>query len=301
MEKRRLGKTDMDVSVLGFGGAEIGYHNVTNEQVAELLNSALDAGLNVIDTAECYHNSEEMIGRAVNNRRKEFYLFTKCGHPRGLESAPNWSRDSILESIERSLQRLKTDRVDIVHLHSCSESELRKGEAIGALQTARERGYTRYIGYSGDSRPAHYAVECGAFDTLQISISIADQEATDLTLPMAREKQMGVIAKRPIANAAWKTGHKPMESYHHEYWERLRKLNYDFLRNFDDLEKTVSIALRFTLSVPGVHTAIVGTTKPERLQQDSKLLEAGPLPDEEYQAIRQRWEEFAPRIWIGQI
>ena len=301
MEKRRLGKTDMDVSVLGFGGAEIGYHNVTNEQVAELLNSALDAGLNVIDTAECYHNSEEMIGRAVNNRRKEFYLFTKCGHPRGLESAPNWSRDSILESIERSLQRLKTDRVDIVHLHSCSESELRKGEAIGALQTARERGYTRYIGYSGDSRAAHYAVECGAFDTLQISISIGDQEAIDLTLPLAREKQMGIIAKRPIANVAWKTGHKPMESYHHEYWERLRKLNYDFLRNFDDLEKTVSIALRFTLSVPGVHTAIVGTTKPERLQQDSKLLEAGPLPDEEYQAIRQRWEEFAPRIWIGQI
>ena len=144
----------MDVSVLGFGGAEIGYHNVASEQVAELLNSALDAGLNVIDTAECYHRSEELIGQAVSNRRKEFYLFTKCGHPRGLESAPNWSRDSILESIERSLQRLKTDRVDIVHLHSCSESELRKGEAIGALQTARERGYTRYIGYSGDSRAA---------------------------------------------------------------------------------------------------------------------------------------------------
>jgi aryl-alcohol dehydrogenase-like predicted oxidoreductase len=301
MEKRRLGKTDMDVSVLGFGGAEIGYHNVSSEQVAELLNSALDAGLNIIDTAECYHGSEELIGQAVSNRRKEFYLLTKCGHPRGPESAPNWSRDSILESIERSLQRLKTDRVDIVHLHSCSESELRKGEAIGALQTARERGYTRYIGYSGDSRAAHYAVECGAFDTLQISISIADQEAIDLTLPMAREKQMGVIAKRPIANVAWKTGHKPMESYHHEYWERLRKLNYDFLRNSDDLDKTVSIALRFTLSMPGVHTAIVGTTKPERLQQDSKLLEAGPLPEEQYQAIRHRWEEVAPRIWIGQV
>ena len=301
MEKRRLGKTDMDVSVLGFGGAEIGYHNVASEQVAELLNSALDAGLNVIDTAECYHRSEELIGQAVSNRRKEFYLLTKCGHPRGPESAPNWSRDSILESIERSLQRLKTDRVDIVHLHSCSESELRKGEAIGALQTARERGYMRYIGYSGDSRAAHYAVECGAFDTLQISISIADQEAIDFTLPVAGEKQMGVIAKRPIANVAWKTGHKPMESYHHEYWERLRKLNYDFLRNFDDLEKTVATALRFTLSVPGVHTAIVGTAKSERFQQDSKLLEAGPLPEGQYQTIRHRWEEVAPRIRIGQI
>jgi aryl-alcohol dehydrogenase-like predicted oxidoreductase len=301
MEKRRLGKTDMDVSVLGFGGAEIGYEKVGEEQVAELLNSALDGGLNVIDTAECYHNSEEMIGRTVSNRRSEFHLFTKCGHPRGAESAPNWSQDSILQSIERSLQRLKTDHVDIVHLHSCPESELRKGEVITALQTARDRGHTRYIGYSGDSRAAHYAVECGAFDTLQTSINIADQEAIELTVPLAREKQMGVIAKRPIANAAWKTGHKPIESYHHEYYERLRKLNYDFLRNFDDLEKTISIALRFTLSVPGVHTAIVGTTKPDRLQQNAKLLEAGPLSEEEYQAIRDRWEEVAPRIWIGQI
>ena len=299
MEKRRLGKTDMDVSVIGFGGSEIGYERASPETVAELLNSALDAGLNVIDTAECYYNSEELIGQTVSGRRKEFYLFTKCGHPHGMESGADWSKDSILASIERSLGRLKTDRLDLVQLHSCSESELRKGEVIDALQTARERGYTRYIGYSGDSRAAHYAVECGAFDTLQTSINIADQEAIDLTLPLAREKQMGVIAKRPIANAAWKTGHRPIDSYHHEYWERLRKLNYDFLHH--DLEKSISIALRFTLSLPGVHTAIVGTKKPERWEQNAKLLEAGPLDDTAIRLIRERWEEGAPRIWIGQI
>jgi aryl-alcohol dehydrogenase-like predicted oxidoreductase len=300
MEKRRLGKTDMDVSVLGFGGSEIGYEETSIETVATLLNSALDAGLNVIDTAECYYGSEEAIGQAVGSRRDEFYLFTKCGHPHGMESAPNWSRNSILQSIERSLQRLKTDNIDIVHLHSCSESELRKGETIAALQTARDKGYTRYIGYSGDSRAARYAVECGAFDTLQTSISIADQEAIELTLPLAREKKMGVIAKRPIANAAWKTSHKPMSSYHHEYWERLRKLKYDFLDS-SDLEKAIEIALRFTLSVPGVHTAIVGTTKPERWQANARLLEVGPLNETEFQSIRNRWEEVAPRIWIGQI
>ena len=299
MEKRRLGKTDMDVSVLGFGGSEIGYEQASPETVAELLNSALDAGLNVIDTAECYHNSEELIGQAVSNRRKEFYLFTKCGHPHGFGEHADWSKESILESIQRSLCRLKTDKIDIVQLHSSSEAELRKGEAIEALQVARDRGYVRYIGYSGDSQAARFAVESGAFDTLQASINIADQEAIDLTLPLAREKQMGVIAKRPIANAAWKTGHRPIDSYHHEYWQRLRKLNYDFLH--DDLKKSISTALRFTLSLPGVHTAIVGTKRPERWEQNAKLLEEGPLEEATFQKIRERWEECAPRTWIGQI
>jgi aryl-alcohol dehydrogenase-like predicted oxidoreductase len=299
MEKRRLGKTDMNVSVLGFGGSEIGYERASRETVAELLNSALDAGLNVIDTAECYYNSEELIGEAVSDRRKEFYLFTKCGHPHGMESGANWSKASILESAERSLHRLKTDRLDLLQLHSCSEAELRKGEVIDALRTARDKGYTRYIGYSGDSRAAHFAVESGAFDTLQTSINISDQEAIDLTLALAHDRQMGVIAKRPIANAAWKTGHRPIDSYHHEYFERLRKLNYDFLRG--DINRSISIALRFTLSVPGVDTAIVGTKKPERWRENARLLEAGPLNENEFQAIRERWEECAPRTWIGQI
>lgn len=201
MEKRQLGKTDMRVSVLGFGGAEIGYEGASAETVRTLLNSALDAGLNVIDTAECYETSEELIGQTVSHRREEFYLFTKVGHPRGVGSE-DWSSASILESIERSLRRMKTDRVDLVQLHSCSDSVLRKGEAITALQTARERGYTRYIGYSGDSRAAKFAVESGAFDTLQTSLNIAEQEPIELTLALAREKNMGVIAKRPIANAA---------------------------------------------------------------------------------------------------
>jgi aryl-alcohol dehydrogenase-like predicted oxidoreductase len=185
-------------------------------------------------------------------------------------------------------------------LHSCSEAELKKGEVIAALQTAREKGLTRYIGYSGDTHAARYAVECGAFDTLQTSINIADQEAIDLTLPAALEKKMGVIVKRPIANAAWRTGHKPIESYHHEYWERLRKLNYEFLQH-SDLETSISVALRFTLKVPGVHVAIVGTSKPERWQENARSLDRGPLPDDVYNEIRSRWEEIAPRIWVGQV
>src|SRR5439155_1309615 len=173
---------------------------------------------NVIDTAECYYNSEELIGQAVSGRRKEFYLFTKCGHPHGFGERADWSKASILESIQRSLRRLKTDKIDIVQLHSCSESTLRKGEVIDALETARMRDYVRYISYSGDSQAARFAVESGAFDTLQTSISIADQEAIGLTLPLAREIQMGVIAMRAIANVAWKTGHRPNDFFGDRSW-----------------------------------------------------------------------------------
>ena len=298
MEKRQLGQTDMQVSVLGFGGAEIGFEGASEETVERLLKSALDAGLNVIDTAECYEGSEELIGKAVADRRAEFFLFTKCGHPRGVGSE-DWSLSSLLESIERSLQRLQTDRLDLIQLHSCPEAVLRKGDAIAALQQAREKGYARYIGYSGDSLAAKYAVECGAFDTLQTSINIADQEALELTLPIARERNMGVIAKRPIANAAWKEQHKPIDSYHHVYWDRLSKLHYDFIRQ-RPLEESIAHALRFTLSVPGVHTAIVGTTKPERWLQNAKVVEAGLLSNAEFEAVRDRWEEIAPATWIGQ-
>ncbi|HUE14228.1 MAG TPA: aldo/keto reductase [Planctomycetaceae bacterium] len=224
MEKRQFGKTDMRVSVLGFGGAEIGFERAPIEVVTRLLTSALDAGLNVIDTAECYLASEELIGEAVSGRRDEFYLFTKCGHPEK-PSVGDWRPESLLGTITRSLTRLNTDRVDLIHLHSCSEEELRKGDVIAALQKAREKGYTRYIGYSGDGRAARYAVVCGAFDSLQTSISIADQEAIDMTIPLARDAQMGVIAKRPIANAAWRYDRSPSVDYHRPYWERLRKLD----------------------------------------------------------------------------
>ncbi len=288
----------MHVSVLGFGGAEIGFESVTADTVEQLLNSALDAGLNVIDTAECYEASEELIGKTVSHRRDEFFLFTKVGHPHGIGSE-DWSTASILQSIERSLRRLNTDRLDLVQLHSCSEAVLKKGDVIGALQTARERGHTRYIGYSGDSRSARFAVESGAFDTLQTSLNIADQEPIELTIPAARERGMGVIAKRPIANAAWKAGHRPMDSYQHSYWDRLRKLDYDFIRG-RSLEQSIAHALRFTLSVPGVHTAIVGTTKPERWQENAKLLEAGALTEAEFSAIRERWDDIAPSTWVGQ-
>jgi len=288
----------MTVSVLGFGGSEIGYQGVSQRSVARLLGGALDAGLNVIDTAECYEDSEVLIGRAVGARRGEFHLFTKCGHARGWNRA-DWRPPALVASIERSLERLATDRLDLIQLHSCSLAALRKGDVIDALERARERGLTRYIGYSGDGEAARFAVECGRFDALQTSVSIADQEAIDLTLPLARARGLGVIAKRPLANAAWRYARKPAEPYHQPYWTRLRALDYGFLRARDG--GGAATALRFTLSAPGVHTAIVGTTRPERWGQNAAALEAGGLEAEEFARIRTRWREVAEPSWTGQV
>jgi aryl-alcohol dehydrogenase-like predicted oxidoreductase len=297
MERRRLGQTDMVVSVLGFGGSEIGYEGASARSVARLLGTALDAGLNVIDTAECYEDSEALVGSALGARRDEVCLLTKCGHPRRYGSG-DWRPASLLSSIERSLKRLRTDRLDLIQLHSCSLADLRRGDAIAALERARERGWARYIGYSGDGEAARYAVECGRFDTLQTSVSIADQECFELTLPLAVKRRMGVIAKRPLANVAWRYARRPAEPYYQEYWSRLRVLDYPFLRADD---RAVSTALRFTLAAPGVHTAIVGTKRPERWPENARLLEAGPLAAQEVEAIRARWREVAKPSWTGEV
>jgi hypothetical protein len=296
MDRRRLGRTGLDVSVLGFGGSEIGYQGASAATVARLLGQALDAGLTVVDTAECYAGSEELIGRALGPRRRQCQLFTKCGHSHGWGRG-DWRPAAILASVERSLRRLRTEAVDLLQLHSCAEEVLRQGDVIQALATARQRGLTRFIGYSGDGAAARFAVECGAFDALQTSISLADQEALHLTLPLAAERGMGVIAKRPLANAAW-LGRRPGRgAYEYEYWRRLQALAYPFLNGEDG----VATALRFTLSVPGVHTAIVGTARPGRFEANARAVAAGPLPPAEVAAIRARWAEVADPSWTGQV
>lgn len=297
MEKRKFGKTELEVSLLGFGGAEIGFNSQqTQQDVNLLLNSALDAGLNFVDTAAGYLKSEEMIGEAIGNRRKEFYLASKCGSSEGF-SREDWSKKGILGTIEQSLRALKTDYLDIAQLHSCNQEILRQGDCIEGLQRAVEKGYTRYIGYSGDNEHAKYAIEMDIFDSLQISVNIADQMPIEGNIPLAVEKGLGIIAKRPIANAVWRHKEKPADSYVQEYWERIQKLKFEFLNK--SLEEATATALRFTMTIPGVDTMIVGTTQPRRWQENAKYVAEGNLSDDEFEAIHNRWLETADETWVG--
>ena len=166
MEMRRFGQSDMLVSVLGFGGAGIGDPVCDQKDVTVLLNSALDQGLNVIDTAECYDDSEVKIGRAVSHRRKDYYLFTKVGHSRDWD-CPDWDAPEILaNTIDESLRRLRTDHLDIVHLHGCPLRSLQQGQVVEVLQSARDQGKVRRqdLDTLGDGPPARFAAQSGLFD-----------------------------------------------------------------------------------------------------------------------------------------
>jgi aryl-alcohol dehydrogenase-like predicted oxidoreductase len=274
MDKRQLGKTDMHVSRLGVGLSEIGFGRVEEQIASDVLNTALDAGINFLDTAECYDISEELVGKAVSHRREDFFLATKTGHVAGGYVGEAWTAQTVRDSIDRSLKRMKTEYVDLVQLHSCGVDVLKRGDVMSVLQEAKQAGKTRYIGYSGDNDAALWAVESGLFDTLQTSFNLVDQKARLGLFAKAKAKGMGIIIKRPIANGAWGAKASPSD-YANDYFERSQKMLAlgDLPEAPDD---RILLALGFTLAHDEVDVAIVGTKTPKYMQRNVEML--GQLP-----------------------
>ena len=291
MKFRTLGKTTMNVSRIGFGGARIGSDEVPPDQVEALLNTVLDLGINFVDTAACYHESEEWIGKFIGRRRSEFILASKCGHVTGGASGEKWSRPVISESVDRSLKRLETDYLDLLQLHSCSKEVLLEGEAVDAILRAQEQGKTRHVGYSGDGEDALEAVRMGVFDTLQTSFNLVDQSAREEILPAAKEAGLGVIAKRPVANGAFGKSASPYK-YSDLYWKRAQQLQVPEGAPEDPQE----LSLRFTLSADVIDTAIVGTTKAEHARRNVELAEMGPLAASVRESFYDQFERLG-RDW----
>ena len=273
METTTLGRTGLQISRLGMGLAEIG--RLTMQEVADvehLVNSALDSGINFLDTAACYGISEELIGRTVSHRRNDYSLATKCGHVTGSYAGEAWTAKTIEDSIDRSLERMNTDYLDLVQLHSCSIDILKKGEVIDALVKARDSGKTRFIGYSGDNEDAVYAINTGVFDTLQTSFNLVEQHARSKLFEIAVANNMGIIAKRPIANGAWGTDVSP-SAYADEYFRRA-KLMIEVGEIPDATSDRIDLALGFVLAHSAVNTAIVGTRNLRHLQSNISMAES---------------------------
>ncbi|HEY3414482.1 MAG TPA: aldo/keto reductase [Armatimonadota bacterium] len=291
MEKHAFGRTGLSVSGLGFGGAPIGYLETDQQRISVVLNELLDAGVNVIDTAASYAGSEEAIGRAVGHRRADYVLVSKCGQAFDDVPGEAWSPAVISATVDRALRRLKTDHLDVMLLHSCTLEVLQKGEALGALIGARDAGKIRFAGYSGDNDAAAFAAASPEVTVVEMSINICDQSNIDRALAVAREHHVGVIAKRPVANTAW----RPLDSldgmyqaYAKAYHERfgamgmtLEELGLD-----PSITDWTQVALLFTLAQPGIATAIVGTTNPDNARRNVETLARGPLPEEAVAKIR---------------
>jgi aryl-alcohol dehydrogenase-like predicted oxidoreductase len=281
------------------------------------LGAAHEAGINVLDTAAMYGDAEEKLGRLlVAGRRRKFLIFTKCGLHlpkltgflrRGLRRARRsfgkmlgqppfeWHPSTLQSNIEESLRLLRTDCIDLVQLHSCSDEILKRGEVIQALLRAKDAGKVRFIGYSGDRSAALWAANSGCFHAVQVSVNVADQQALDDIIPKALTAGLGVIAKRPIANAVWRSAGRPQEQRLDVYWNRMRSLGYRFSAAPD----AIATALRFTLQT-GVHTAIVGTTSLEHLQSNIEAIRDLRASDKQYEEIRGRWRQVATPEWVGQ-
>lgn len=307
MEKVTFGKTGLQVSRLGFGAGPIGYLRIEQERVARILNLLLDAGVNLIDTAASYPGSEEAIGNTVGHRRAEFVLISKCGQSFPDLPGAAWSAQLIAATIDRSLRRLKTDRLDVVLLHSCDLATLKRGEAVSALAKAREAGKIRFAGYSGDNEAAAYAAGLSDIAVVETSINFVDQMNVEIVLPVARKNDMGVIAKRPVANAAWKDPAQQAgiyRDYASEYHRRLAQMKVtpaDLGFSGPADQAWPELALRFVLSQSGVHTAIIGTTNPDHALANVRAAEKGLLPPEAVRKTRDTFERADPNgQWRGQ-
>jgi len=301
LETTSFGNTGLTVSRLGFGLAEMGGLDADGgrEQAAALLNEALDSGINFLDTSACYGNSEELIGASVAGRRDEYVLATKAGHVAGGATGQAWTAPVISASIDRSLRRLKTDLLDLVQLHSCDKTVLQKGEAIQALQDARDAGKVRFIGYSGDNEDAVWAVESGIFDALQTSLNIVDQFARTGLLGAAAKKGMGVIIKRPIGNGAWRyTGHSSTAP--DDYAKRASEMASDGPAPGEP-DDPILTALGFVMSQEHVDTAIVGTTSREHLRSNIRMVEGQiPIPRETVEELQRRFDRLN-KGWGGMM
>lgn len=196
MLTRRLGKTELEVTILGFGAIKL--PAIPPEEASDCLNRALDLGINYIDTARNYRDSEEKIGKAVSHRRDEYYLATKTS-----------ARDAASVEVElaTSLRNLRTEYIDVYQLHTVSDMSVWEqicapSGAYEAALKAREQGKIRHIGITihRDLQVMRKAIASNMFETLMVCYSPLDAEsvAEDI-LPLAQKADMGVIIMKALS------------------------------------------------------------------------------------------------------
>ena len=291
MEKAILGRTGLAVTKLGYGAMEIrgqrvwGGRPITDEQADTILNQVLDAGINFIDTAYDYGRSEELIGKYISHRREEYILATKCGctlvdcgdHD---ETPHVWTRENLLHNIDTSLQRMKTDYIDLWQLHGPTPIQSEEGQLVEVLKEVQATGKVRWIGISSYMPNLPPFIASGDFDTFQIPYSALERQHENL-ITQAGQNGAGIIIRGGVARGEPGAGLGLADK-----WTLWEKAGMDEL--LEEGESRTGFLLRFTLSHPYLSTTIVGTMKPAHLLENVQYAAKGALPTSTYEEAKRR-------------
>ncbi|MCS7223807.1 MAG: aldo/keto reductase [Armatimonadetes bacterium] len=273
MPKRILGRTGVAVPVLGLGFGTVGT-GLNEAQALSLMEAALDLGVTYWDTAPTYSRAQEYMGKIVPKVRDRIFLVTKTATQDG---------DRALQILENSLRTLKTDWVDLVHIHNIGDYDpdrvLGKGGVLEGLRKAQKRGWLRFIGLSGHLRPSRFAqvLKSGEFDVIMPAVNFADRFTYDFeskVLPIARKEKAGIVAMKVMAG--------PRRGYGSPNPARLA----DY----------ASSAIRYALTLPGVACAVVGMFTIDELEQNTQVARHfQPLSPEEHQRLATIGRQLALR------
>jgi len=284
-----LGKTGLQVTKLGYGTAISKFP----DEVAwgRLLNEVLDSGINIIDTANDYGvgwglPAESVIGRQISHRRSEFIIATKCGCSSGDRDNPNWSgehiwtRENAYRGLHESLERLNTDYIDIMQYHNPTVEDVEKSDLVQVLNDMRSEGKVRWIGVSTTLPHLPVFLEMGVFDVFQIPYSALERDHENW-IEKSETEGMGIIVRGGVAQ-----GEPGVGSGDGDIWQKFDEAALNEL--LDDGDTKTSLILRYTLTHPGIHTNIVGTSKQNHLRENIAGINKGPLDQDVYSEMKVR-------------
>ncbi|MFD2706479.1 aldo/keto reductase [Salibacterium lacus] len=289
MKYRKLGKTGMDVSVIGMGtwqfGGEWG-RDYTQPEVDAIFDKARETGINLIDTAECYgdHLSEEFIGRATEKDRENWVLATKFGHKFHdlYERTRHFSADDVRRQLEDSLRALRTDYIDLYQMHTGVGEEFDNDELWTMLDKQKQEGKIRHIGLSigkkEDSYQTKRAADTGA-ESIQVIYNRLDRSPEEDVLPSAEEQHLGVLARVPMASGYLSGKYKPGAEFadndvrhRHDKDETRRTLEMVEELAKNEVPEGVPMAqwaLAWCLKHQAVTTVIPGCKNPEQVASNA--------------------------------
>jgi aryl-alcohol dehydrogenase-like predicted oxidoreductase len=299
MERRILGKTDISVSLLGLGGLFTSALGPGLEESRQAVRRAIALGVNFIDTAPAYADSEEVLGKILPDIRAPFILSTKLGgRPRPFDPQ---DRKQLHFSVRESLRLLGREAIDILFLHEpdrpqqyawWTDPESAHGPVVEVLQELKRAGLIRFTGLAGTTvtEMAHF-LRRGDFDVVltAFNYSALFREAANEVLPAARERGMGVVAGSVLQQGGLGRRYDDVVHSKPAWLSRARQEQFlAFYKFLDELGMPiVELCLRFAVSQPELHTILIGPKTARHVEDAVAAVEKGPLPPDVLDRLKQ--------------